>query len=116
MAERFFLSLKMERVWQRQYANHAEAKTDITDYIVGFYNCKRINSVLGNLPPTVYERKMAVREPIVVSEITCPHCKFLVRASLRVFFKLVSVEIAYPCAFSAKIRIPLSNKDGYPRE
>lgn len=70
VAERFFLNLKMERVWQRQYANHAEARTDITDYIVGFYNCKRINSVLGNLPPSVYERNMAVREPIVVSEIT----------------------------------------------
>lgn len=70
VAERFFLNLKMERVWQRQYANHAEAKADITDYIVGFYNCKRINSALGNLPPTVYERKMAAHEPIVVSEIT----------------------------------------------
>ncbi len=45
-------------------------RADITDYIVGFYNCKRINSALGNLPPTVYERKMAAREPIVVSEIT----------------------------------------------
>lgn len=70
VAERFFLNLKMERVWQRQYANHAEARADITDYIVGFYNCKRINSALGNLPPAVYEREMAVREPIVVSEIT----------------------------------------------
>jgi transposase InsO family protein len=72
VAERFFLNLKMERVWQRQYANHAEAKADITDYIVGFYNCKRINSALGNLPPSVYEQKMAEREPIVVSEITWP--------------------------------------------
>jgi transposase InsO family protein len=70
VAERFFLNLKMERVWQRQYANHAEAKADITDYIVGFYNCKRINSALGNLTPAVYERKMAAHEPIVVSEIT----------------------------------------------
>jgi transposase InsO family protein len=70
VAERFFLNLKMERVWQRQYANHAEAKADITDYIVGFYNCKRINSALGNLSPAVYERKMTAREPIVVSEIT----------------------------------------------
>lgn len=35
--ERFFLSLKMERVWQRDYANHAEAANDIADYIVGFY-------------------------------------------------------------------------------
>ena len=36
--ERFFLNLKMERVWQRDYANHAEAMVDIADYIVGFYN------------------------------------------------------------------------------
>lgn len=70
VAERFFLNLKMERVWQRQYANHAEAKADVTNYIVGFYNCKRFNSVLGNLSPAAYERKMAEVEPIVVSEIT----------------------------------------------
>lgn len=70
IAERFFLNLKMKRVWQRQYANHAEAKADITDYIVGFYNCKRLNSVLGNLQPAAYERKMAKSAPMVVSEIT----------------------------------------------
>lgn len=28
--ERFFLNLKMERVWQRQYANHDEARRDIS--------------------------------------------------------------------------------------
>lgn len=70
VAERFFLNLKIERVWQRQYANHTEAKNDIDDYIVSFYNCKRLNSALGNLPPTVYERKMAAQKPIEVSEIT----------------------------------------------
>ncbi|PWF48640.1 IS3 family transposase [Massilia glaciei] len=70
VAERFFLNLKMERVWQRQYANHTEARNDVADYIVSFYNCERLNSALGNLPPTVYERKMAVQEPIVVSGIT----------------------------------------------
>lgn len=69
VAERFFLNLKMERVWQRQYANHAEARKDIIAYIVGFYNTERLNSVLGNLPPTAYERKMVANEPIVVSEI-----------------------------------------------
>jgi hypothetical protein len=37
---------------------------------VGFYNCERLNSVLGNLPPTVFERNMAAKESIVVSEIT----------------------------------------------
>ena len=70
VAERFFLNLKMERVWQREYANQMEAKTDITAYIVGFYNCNRIHSVLGNLPPSVFERNRAAKKPIVVSEIT----------------------------------------------
>lgn len=70
VAERFFLNLKIERVWQRQYANHAESRNDVDDYIVSFYNCERLNSALGNLSPTVYERKMAKQESIVVSEIT----------------------------------------------
>jgi transposase InsO family protein len=65
--ERFFLSLKMERVWRRDYANHAEAIRDITEYIVGFYNNERLHSKLGYLPPTVYEREMASKSPIVVS-------------------------------------------------
>ena len=67
VAERFFLNLKMERVWQRSYANQAEAKVDVTAYIVGFYNCTRLHSVLGNLPPSVFERNMAVKKPISVS-------------------------------------------------
>jgi len=33
--ERFFLNLKMERVWQRRYANPNEAIADITHYIGG---------------------------------------------------------------------------------
>ncbi|NYT62460.1 transposase, partial [Alcaligenaceae bacterium] len=70
VAERFFLNLKMERVWQRNYANHAEAKIDIVAYIVGFYNSERLHSILGNLPPSVYERNMAANKPIVVSEFT----------------------------------------------
>ena len=57
--ERFFLSLKTQRVWQRDYANHAEAMTDIADYIVGFYNNVRLHSTLGYLSPTAYERDMA---------------------------------------------------------
>jgi putative transposase len=70
VAERFFLNLKMERVWQRNYANQAEAKVDIVSYIVGFYNSERINSILGNLPPAVFERNMAAKKPIAVSEFT----------------------------------------------
>lgn len=56
--ERFFLNLKMERVWQRQYANHAEAKQDITDYIINFYNSVRLHSKRGYLSPNDFESKM----------------------------------------------------------
>ena len=57
--ERFFLNLKMERVWQRSYANHAEARCDITDYIVNFYNTQRLHSALGYLSPLAYEQANA---------------------------------------------------------
>lgn len=65
--ERFFLNLKMERVWQRDYANHDEAQRDVVGYIVGFYNTCRLHSKLGYLPPVVYEQQMAAKQPIGVS-------------------------------------------------
>ena len=68
--ERFFLSLKMERVWQKDYANHAEATNDIADCIVGFYNEERLHSKLGNMPPNAFERESTSKKPIDLSEIT----------------------------------------------
>jgi len=59
--ERFFLNLKIERVWQREYANQMEASKDVTDYIVAFYNCTRRHSALGNLAPLVYEKQFAAK-------------------------------------------------------
>lgn len=67
--ERFFLNLKMERVWQRDYANHAEAVIDVADYIVGFYNNVRLHSSLGNQAPAPYELAHT-KPPIAVSENT----------------------------------------------
>ena len=49
--ERFFLNLKMERVWHKDNANLAEATNDIADYIVGFYNSINLHSKLGNMSP-----------------------------------------------------------------
>ena len=68
--ERFFLNLKMERVWQRDYANHAEAMSDIADYIIGFYNSVRLHSKLGNLPPNAFEQQSAINQPIGLCEKT----------------------------------------------
>ncbi|RDK06399.1 IS3 family transposase [Cupriavidus lacunae] len=68
--ERFFLNLRMERMWQRQYANHDEARRDITQYIVGFYNPVRLHSTLGHLSPQAYEAKLTAKQPIRLSEKT----------------------------------------------
>ena len=70
VAERFFLNLNMERVWQRSYANQAEAKVAINFYNVGLYKSERLNSVLGDLSPGVFELNMAAKYPIVVPEIS----------------------------------------------
>lgn len=59
VAERFFLSLKMERVWQRDYANQGEAGRDVADYIVSFYNSRRLNSTLGYKSPNAFEQQSA---------------------------------------------------------
>lgn len=55
--ERFFLNLKMERIWQQSYANHEEAIKDISHYITVFYNQVRLHSTLGYLSPANYEQK-----------------------------------------------------------
>jgi transposase InsO family protein len=57
VTERFFLNLKMERVWQRHYANQGEAVRDIADYIVNFYNPHRLHSTLGYLSPNAFEQR-----------------------------------------------------------
>ena len=68
--ERFFLNLKMERVWDKDYANHSEAANDIADYIVGFYNSSRLHSKLGNMSPNAFERESTAKKSIKLSEIT----------------------------------------------
>jgi putative transposase len=67
VVERFFLNLKMERVWHRQYANHAEARADIADYIVAFYNARRLHSSLGYQSPSQHEQMFAARSPASAS-------------------------------------------------
>jgi putative transposase len=61
VVERFFRSLKTERVGQRLYADYLTAKNDVTDYIVTFYNQQRLHSAAGNMPPAEYEIAMQKR-------------------------------------------------------
>ena len=68
--EQFFLNLKMERVWQKDHVNRAEATNNIADYIVGFYNSIRLHSKLGNLSLNTFKRESTSKKPIELSEIT----------------------------------------------
>jgi putative transposase len=57
VTERFFRSLKSERVNYRHYKTRAEGMADIADYIEAFYNQKRRHSTLGNISPVEYEAR-----------------------------------------------------------
>jgi transposase InsO family protein len=68
--ERFFLNLKMERVWQTHYADHQEAVKDISHYIVAFYNGCRLHSSLGYLSPNQFEAKLTENQQIMSIEVS----------------------------------------------
>ena len=48
VAESFFKTLKVERVYQMTYASRNEAKMDLFRYIEGWYNTRRIHSANKN--------------------------------------------------------------------
>ena len=55
VTERFFRSLKSERVNYRRYQTRSQAMGDIINYIEPFYNQKRRHAKLGNISPVEYE-------------------------------------------------------------
>ena len=55
MVESCFHSIKTERVNRRKYQNAKHAIDDVTDYIVNWYNCKRLHSSLDYCSPNEYE-------------------------------------------------------------
>jgi putative transposase len=57
VAESFFSSLKKERIKRRIYASRQEARSDVFDYIEGFYNRVRRHSHLDQLSPLAFEQR-----------------------------------------------------------
>jgi putative transposase len=55
VAERFFGSLKRERMSHRYYTTRQEARNDVIDYIEMFHNSWRKHSSLGYVSPNAYE-------------------------------------------------------------
>ncbi|WP_155888043.1 IS3 family transposase [Cupriavidus sp. WS] len=69
VVERFFCSLKGERIRDRIYCDRAEAQADITNYVLFFYNQQRLHSAAMNMPPAEYEN-LKVEVARKVSKIT----------------------------------------------
>lgn len=58
--ERFFRSLKSERLTACRFVSRNEAKMEILDYIT-FYNSIRLHSTLGYVSPMAYEKKQYLK-------------------------------------------------------
>ena len=58
--ERFFRSLKSERVPQTGYLSFSHAKTDIIDYIIGYYSQVRPHRHNEGLTPNGAEKKYRI--------------------------------------------------------
>lgn len=57
VVESFFATLKTELVYLRRFQTRQEAKTEIFEYLEGFYNRQRRHSTLGYLSPVEFEEQ-----------------------------------------------------------
>lgn len=55
MVESFFHTLKVELVYRQKYSTREEARRSIEQYIMSFYNNKRLHSSLGYRSPVEFE-------------------------------------------------------------
>jgi putative transposase len=57
--ESFFKTLKVERVYQVQYESRAQARTDVVNWIEGFYNSQRLHTSIDFQVPNILEKTLA---------------------------------------------------------
>jgi putative transposase len=55
VVERFFRSLKGECIGEQIYRDYQQARADVLDYILMFYNPLRLHSAAQHLPPAEFE-------------------------------------------------------------
>lgn len=55
-AERFMRTLKYEEVYMNEYEDMREARERIGHFLEEVYNCKRLHSALGYVPPAEFEQ------------------------------------------------------------
>ncbi|WP_443689904.1 transposase [Nonomuraea aurantiaca] len=61
ITESFFASLECELIDRRTFRTRSEAERAMFGYIEGFYNPRRRHSANGQLSPTEYERRQALK-------------------------------------------------------
>lgn len=57
--ESFFKTLKVEHVYQVQYESRAQARTDVVNWIEGFYNSQRLHTSIDFQVPNTLEKTLA---------------------------------------------------------
>jgi transposase InsO family protein len=57
VVENFFATLKTELIHHQRFQTRQEAKTEIFEYLEGFYNRQRRHSTLGYLSPVEFEER-----------------------------------------------------------
>ena len=55
--ESFHSVIKKEWIFHEKYRTRAQAQASILDYILHFYNCKRIHGTIGYKTPIAYEKE-----------------------------------------------------------
>ncbi len=59
VAESFFATLKKELIYRRSWPERAELRTEVFEFVEGFYNRQRRHSTLGMMSPAGYELSKA---------------------------------------------------------
>ena len=62
VAESFFGSLKEDLIYRQKFDTKAQGRAAIVEYLVGFYNVKRLHSTLGYLSPVEYEATLLYKK------------------------------------------------------
>ena len=60
-AESFFATIKKELIHRRRFSTRSQATLAMVNYIVSWYNPKRIHSALGDLSPMEFEQEYYAR-------------------------------------------------------
>ena len=69
VAETFFATLKKELIYRRKWPERQELKTEVFEYIEGFYNRKRRHSKLGWISPAEFEGEefLPLKKPYAIA-------------------------------------------------